>query len=210
VVAEFPLGRGKVVLVTDPGLFSNRRLGESTNATLALSLAGGRQLCFGELYQGYRSRASLWAQLPAPGRWAILQLLVPVALAAWTVSRRFGTPLDLREEPRGAGHFLRSMADLLQRAKGGRGVAAEILGARFREDLAASVGLPVDAWDAELAEAASRRIQRPAEPLIHLLGRLRRAAADPMAIREDRDLVSVARTIHEYREELNLNVRSKH
>jgi len=88
-------GPGRVVLLADASMLSNRRLGDADNAAFGLAAAGaGRPVLFAENAHGYAAATGLSA---LPGRWraALSGLLLATLLGMWSAVRRLGPP----EEP---------------------------------------------------------------------------------------------------------------
>jgi len=150
VVAQYPLGKGTVTIVTDQSLFSNARIGKADNARLAYNLATAGagphgQVVFEEWVHGFASGDSWWTILPLPMRAA----LVLVALAGLVLligsALRFGPTAQPELEPeRTSAEYVASMAELLGRGRAARKALRDLADFCTR-DIAASLSLPESA-----------------------------------------------------------------
>jgi hypothetical protein len=110
------IGRGNIVLISDPTFLQNAGLDRSDNAALALGIVGrSRPVVFVESVHGYTGATGLGA-LPADWKWALafaaLAALVMIAARA----RRIGPPDELgRELPPPRAAYVDSVAGILGR-----------------------------------------------------------------------------------------------
>jgi hypothetical protein len=168
------VGDGTLVLLSSPSPLQNRLIGQADNAAFAIDIAdptssaaapgaasgtgtSGRSVVFDEYDHGYGRAGSGIGGLP--GSWKAALLLAFIAVLVWmlSASRRFGPPeKDSRElaPPRAA--YVEAMATLLSTADP-KSVAsvAEPLSSRARIALCRRAGVPVDASDEEIANAAA-------------------------------------------------------
>ncbi|MBV8726352.1 MAG: DUF4350 domain-containing protein, partial [Candidatus Eremiobacteraeota bacterium] len=123
VAIEYPLGRGDVVAITDPSIFSNERLRDADNARFAFNLFAPTGVYFDEAVHGYTSGTSLWAALPAPARYAVYIAAAVLLFAFIGNLIRFAPPFELPQagEPDSSA-YLTAMASLLERAGAARRV----------------------------------------------------------------------------------------
>ncbi|NJP25652.1 DUF4350 domain-containing protein [Microbispora sp. SCL1-1] len=168
-----------VTVLGDASFMTNLRLAEDGNAALALNLAGARPRLVwlaapddsdeaGGGGTGGEAR-SLGDLIPGGVKWAVLQLVVAVALAALWRGRRLGPvvaerlPVVVRaaETVEGRGRLYRS-----RRA---RDRAALALRAAAADRLAPRLGLRRTATPDEVALAAAARTGRDPEPVLTLL-----------------------------------------
>ncbi|MBW2016940.1 MAG: hypothetical protein JRJ01_08880, partial [Deltaproteobacteria bacterium] len=114
-------GKGQVIALADPTLFSNILLGKADHARLALNLAlahlGQGALCMDEYYHGYGRAASVWEHLFTSS--AAVPLLQAVIL--------------IKEEARSSMEYVKAVARLLQKAGAGA-LALELLARRAEEE----------------------------------------------------------------------------
>jgi len=96
LVAQYELGAGRIVVVSDPAIFDNRLIGRADNSVLAVDLlaGGGRSVAWDEFYHGLTIRGNPFFLLTrAP--YAILATMILLATTAWIwrQSRFLGPPL---------------------------------------------------------------------------------------------------------------------
>ncbi|MBX6385032.1 MAG: DUF4350 domain-containing protein [Microbispora sp.] len=171
-----------VTVLGDASFMTNLRLAEDGNAALALNLAGARPKLVwlaapedpsddeptetGDTDEGARSLGDL---VPGGVKWAVLQLVVAVVVAAVWRGRRLGPvvverlPVVVRasETVEGRGRLYRS-----RRA---RDRAALALRAAAADRLAPRLGLPRTATAEQVAVAAAARTGRDPGPVLTLL-----------------------------------------
>jgi len=147
VVAQYPLGKGSVTIVTDQSLFSNARIGKADNARLAYNLATAGaaphgQVVFEEWVHGYASGDSWWTILPLPTRGALLLVALAALLLLVGSTLRFGPTAqpELGAE-RTSAEYVASMAALLRRGHAARQALRDLADFCTR-DVAAALGLP--------------------------------------------------------------------
>ena len=122
IVADFPYGAGKIVLVSDPYIVANGGVGLVDNAQLAVSVvtAGNGIIAFDEYHQGYGMNDNrLFAYFEGtPVFPIILQLLLLIGLIFYSNSRRFARPLPLSDPDRLSKlEYVSAMAQLQERTK---------------------------------------------------------------------------------------------
>ena len=122
VALQYRLGRGKIVVLTDPSVFANERLDQADNARFALNLLGGSDaVAFDESIHGYVRGDSLWNVLPAGAHLAVYVVGVAVLLALVGSLFRFAPPIPLEEaDERDSSAYITSMAQLLARGRAAR------------------------------------------------------------------------------------------
>jgi len=119
-------GKGRVMVLTDPGLFSNLRLKQGDHGRLALELLlshlGEGTLLVDEYHHGYGRATSVIGHVLGSGLLGFLVQGGLILLVLWAAAgRRFGPPRPLpREAPRSPMEFVRAMAGLFQRARANR------------------------------------------------------------------------------------------
>jgi hypothetical protein len=155
VVAQYRLGKGTIVVVTDQTLFENARLNKAGNARLAYNLATGGDpkatVAFDEWVHGYATGATLWAILPVPVRAGLIITAAALLLLLVGTTLRFGPTARLPENAeRTSAEYLSSMAQLLARGRAASRALQDLATLTFR-DAAASVGLSDRASVAEIA-----------------------------------------------------------
>lgn len=119
-------GKGRVMVLTDPGLFSNLKLKQGDHGRLALefllSHLGQGTLLVDEYHHGYGRVTSVVHHVLGSEVLGVLVQGAMILLVLWaSAGRRFGPPRPLRgEEPRLPMEYVRAMADLFQRARASR------------------------------------------------------------------------------------------
>lgn len=157
-------GRGRMTLIADTSILHNRLLGRRDNAAFGLALAGEprRPVTFVESVHGY-GRASGLTAVPARWAWALGGLGLAALLLMWARGRRLGPPEDEeRDLPPPRLEYVESLAAVLARTKR-PGEAAHPLQAAARRRLVRRAGLPADAPEETLREAAVRYGLTPEE-----------------------------------------------
>jgi hypothetical protein len=150
-------GRGRVIVLADASPLQNRALAEADNAAFGLALAGapGEPVTFLETVHGYGAETGL-AAIPARARWALLLLALAGIAFCWSHARRIGPPEeDERPLPPPRGDYVDALAGALVRTQRPAEVARPVRAAA-RDALARRAGLPADAPEAALADAAQR------------------------------------------------------
>ena len=175
VVIRYALGRGRVVVLTDPTLFTNRNLARSDNAQLALSIVtGGRTggVIFDEAIHGYVVDRAIWSVLPGPLRAAVVGLVVIAALALYGAAIRTmpRLPPERAREPSTAS-YLASVANLLRRGNAARRAAAELTESTYAA-AARSLGLPGLADERALVSAYRLRGDEASAEIVRRIARL--------------------------------------
>ena len=157
-------GRGRMTLIADTSILHNRLLGRRDNAAFGLAVAGEprRPVTFVESVHGY-GRASGLTAVPGRWAWALAGLGLAALLLMWARGRRLGPPEDEeRDLPPPRLEYVESLAAVLARTKR-PGEAAHPLQAAARRRLVRRAGLPADASEEALHEAAVRYGLTPAE-----------------------------------------------
>ena len=119
-------GRGRVIVLTDPGLVSNLKLKQGDHARLALefllSHLGQGTLLIDEYHHGYGRATSVIGHVLGSGAQGLLLQGGLILLVLWAVGgRRFGPPRPLpKEEARSPMEYVHAMAGLFQRARANR------------------------------------------------------------------------------------------
>jgi hypothetical protein len=189
------LGRGTLIAISDPGLFSNARLETAGHARLLLNITRshvGRGLVLvDEIHHGYGDRGAFSRYL---GETAVPWMLAQAALAflAFLVARgtRFGTPVSRVQAARASSlEYVSALGDLYQRA-GARRVAVEALAGSLRRSLVSALGAALGEETGRLAARASRRFRLRADLVRACL------VPGPAAAASDEGLLAFARAVH--------------
>jgi hypothetical protein len=119
-------GKGRVITVSDPSLFSNLKLREGDHARLALDILlthlGEGQLLIDEYHHGYGRVNSVAAYVFQSEAFVPLVQVMFLVLLLWAAAgRRFGPARPVpRETERSSMEYVRAMAQLFQRVKARR------------------------------------------------------------------------------------------
>ena len=210
VISSRRFGRGRVIFVSDPGMFANSGIGTEDNFVLFSNLvyenAGkGDRVLFLEwdkiMADEIENESPLLAR---SGALALGELLVVVLVLLVSASRRFGTahPLPETVERRKGAEFVVAMAGLYRRAQA-REAALTSVYESFRRELVVKFGVSPEAGPVEAADTVLRARQIDREKLIALLERCDGAAHGREKL-ADGDVVALTRTIEEFRRELGI------
>jgi hypothetical protein len=195
VIGVRRLGRGTLIAVSDPGLFSNARLQADGHARLLLNIAsthvGQGVLLVDEFHHGHGDHGVISRYL---GSTAVPWMLAQAALAflAILVARgtRFGPPVPPVRPARASSlEYVSALADLYQRARA-RGLAVEALAGSLRRTLGPTLGATPGEQTGRLAIRAARRF-RVKEDLMRAC-----LAPGPGAAASDEGLLKFARDVH--------------
>ena len=174
------VGQGRVLALADASPLQNRLLAQADNAAFALAAAGdGQPVAFAEAQHGYGQGRGLRA-LPARWRWALGGGFLAAVVWMWSRGRRLGPPDDVeRPDPPARRAYVDAMAGALARTRQPEVVVAPLQD-RARRRLAARAGLPADAGEGALRDAATHLGLAPGE--VDVLFRPCRADADVVAV----------------------------
>jgi hypothetical protein len=163
LLADYVVGRGHVIVLSDPFIVANNGIERADNLQLALNLIAGSGdsglIAFDEYHQG---RAATENQLLAyfagtPVLALCGQAALLVCALVWTRGRRFARPLPApRVDRRSKLEFVASMAELQQRARA-YDLAIENIYARTRRALARYGGASQNVPRQQLAARVAAR-----------------------------------------------------
>lgn len=154
-------GRGRVIMIADPSLFTNLDLREGDHARLALDVLlthlGEGVLLIDEYHHGYGRVTSVASYIYQSGAPAPMLQVLFLFLVLWAAAgRRFGPPRPLiRETERSSMEYVRAMAELFQRVKARR-LALESMLRWFDAETRRLLLDKEPAFQRDLAEAKKR------------------------------------------------------
>lgn len=161
LLVDYPHGRGRIVLLSDPFIVANNGIGRADNLILALNVVAGTGglIAFDEFHQGrgstHNALIHYFAGTPVLalcGQFALIALAV-----IWSRGRRFARPLPLPQvDRRSSLEFVASMAELEQLAKA-HDLALENIYHRVRRAMVRYAGLNNLSPRAEVAARVSGR-----------------------------------------------------
>jgi uncharacterized protein DUF4350 len=209
VLADAQVGKGRVVLLTDPYVVANNGISEADNVILAMNLLEGRpqgRVAFDEYHHGYGASStggglmSYFRGTPVP--WMMAQAALIAALVVYSYGRRFGRPIPLRQERRTTNlEFVSSMANITRLAEASD-LAMENIYSEFRKRLCRFSGVQSKIENGKLAGAAARRGKLDETELTRLLSRCEEIARGEQA--SDPELLKLVTRIREI--ELQLGI----
>jgi hypothetical protein len=161
LLVDYPHGRGRIVLLSDPFIVANNGIGRADNLILALNVVTGTGglVAFDEFHQGRASTHNALIQyfegtpvLALCGQFALIALVV-----VWSRGRRFARALPLPQvDRRSSLEFVASMAELEQLAKA-HDLALENIYGRVRRAMIRYAGLNNLSPRSEVAARVSGR-----------------------------------------------------
>ena len=171
----YRFGKGEVIAISDPTVFSNLRLGSRDNARFAYDVLERGPVAFYERANGYVVDRSFWDALPRSGHIAVFCATAIVLLGLIGSNVRFAPALPSEREPeRDSSEYIVSMARLLARGHAASRAIDDTAGAvarALRRRFGAESRAP-------LATFASRLNDPEARAAIRELGRLQ-ATSNP-------------------------------
>jgi len=161
LLVDYPRGKGRIVLLSDPFIVANNGIGRADNLLLAVNVieGGGGLVAFDEFHQGHAATHNALIQyFSGTPVIALCAQLALIGLAiVWSRGRRFARPLPLPHiDRRSKLEFVASMAELQQRAKA-HDLALENIYGRVRRVLVRYSGLSNVSPRAEIARRAAAR-----------------------------------------------------
>ena len=161
LLVDYPYGKGRIVVLTDPYIVANNGIGRADNLLLAINVVagGGGMVAFDEFHQGRTTtQNALFHYFSGTPVLAIGAQLALIGLAMiWSRGRRFGRPLPLPHvDRRSKLEFVASMAELQQRARA-HDLALENIYGRVRRVLVRHAGLSNISPRAEIARRVAER-----------------------------------------------------
>lgn len=161
LVREFPVKRGRIVIVADPRLFSNRLLGYADNSVLAvrLLLRGGGRVQFDEFYHGLSVRGNpLWLLTRRGYAVLAVAILAVIGVTTWREAVLLGPPLNAPEPSRRTvAEYIDAMARFLNRGRRTRSHLLQTVYAGVLRRLAVEHGLSQRREELDVVAAAVGR-----------------------------------------------------
>lgn len=161
LLVDYAHGKGRIVVLSDPYIFSNGGIALRDNLQLAINVLAASDgiIAFDEFHQGRaitrNAFASYFAGTPILAICGQIALLV--LLIVWTRGRRFARPVPLPAvDRRSSLEFVASMAELQHRAKA-FDLAIENVYSRTRRVLARYAGLDYNSSRTEIAARVASR-----------------------------------------------------
>jgi hypothetical protein len=211
VLLDYPHGRGRIVVLSDPFIVANGGIGLKDNLQLAINLVSNSDgvIAFDEFHQGHGVARNAFASYfdGTPVLAIGGQILLLILLVVWTRGRRFARPLPLPVvDRRSSLEFVASMAELQQRARA-FDLAIENVYSRTRRVLARYAGVDYNSPRSHIAQRVADRSRLDAHQLETLM-RLSEEAINSGAISERQSIYLVKR-LREVEASLGLRMRSR-
>jgi hypothetical protein len=211
LLVDYQYGAGRIVVLSEPYLFSNAGIGLKDNVQLAINVvgSGGGLIAFDEFHQGRGTTGNplftYFAGTPIIALCA--QLILLILLVVWTRGRRFARAMPLPAvDRRSTLEFVVSMAEVQQRAHA-YDLAIENIYSRTRRVLARYAGLEYNSPRSEIAARVASRSSIDAKQLETLM-RQCEEAINGQPINERRSIQLVKR-LREIESKLGLRMRSR-
>jgi hypothetical protein len=173
LLAEYPHGKGRIVLLGDPYLVANNGISRADNLQLAINvvIGTGGVIAFDEFHQGRGSTHNALIQYfeGTPVLAICAQLMIIGIAIVWSRGMRFARPLPLPQiDRRSSLEFVASMAELQQRAKA-HDLALENIYSRVRRVLVRHANLSQNSPRSEIAARIALRSKVNAQQLESLM-----------------------------------------
>ncbi|HVR45843.1 MAG TPA: DUF4350 domain-containing protein [Candidatus Binatia bacterium] len=119
VAAFYRVGRGQVVAVTAPAIFSNAQLRNADNVRFAYNaVAGDGDVAFDEYVHGYNDAETMWQALPAAVHAAVWISIGLILVALVGANVPFAPPyLANSPDERDSSHYIAALAELMRRSR---------------------------------------------------------------------------------------------
>ena len=211
LLVDYPHGKGRIIILSDPYIISNGGVSLEDNLQLALNTIAGVDglIAFDEYHQGrgaaHNALVAYFAGTPVLAIGGQIVLIILVIL--WTRGRRFGRPLPLPQiDRRSSLEFVASMAELQQRARA-LDLAIENIYSRTRRVLTRYAGVDYHSSRAEIAERVASRSSLDRGPLEALM-RSCEETINGAPVTEHQS-VELVRQLREVERTLGLRMRSR-
>jgi hypothetical protein len=211
LLLDYPHGRGRIVILSDPFIVANNGINLQDNLQLGINVvtANNGLIAFDEFHQGRGNTHNAFVNyfsgtpiLAIGGQLALLLILI-----LWTRGRRFARPLPLAYvDRRSTLEFVASMAELQQRARA-FDLAIENIYGRTRRVLARYAGVDYNTSRAEIATRVAARSSLEAHSLETLM-RQSEEAINGAPISE-RQSIQLVKRLREVENALGLRMRSR-
>jgi hypothetical protein len=161
LAAAIERGKGEIIVVSDPALFSNALVARNDNSVLAVSLLSprGQPVDFDEYYHGLAVRGNPLFLLTRPGFAAVaFGLLLMTGIVVWRGAVYLGPPLpDAHRSRRGIEEYVRAMGSFFCRGPGHRPFLIREIRDGVLRELCEELHLPPHTPNVDKIVAALRR-----------------------------------------------------
>lgn len=202
VLADARVGKGRLILLTDPYVVANNGLSEADNVVAALNLFAdqpGGEIAFDEYHHGYGASTTSEGLMAyfrgTPVPWMLGQAALIAVVVVYSYGRRFARPIPLRQERRTTNlEFVSSMANITRLAQASD-LAMQNIYAEFRKHLCRFSGLPANVDTVRLADVAASQAGSESRDLRALLSRCEEVAGGEKV--NDSELLELVSRIRE-------------
>jgi hypothetical protein len=211
VMLDYPHGRGRIIILSDPFIVANDGISLHDNLQLAINLVTTRDglIAFDEFHQGHGNAHNAFVNYFSGTPVLAIggQLMLLIILMLWTRGRRFARALPLtRVDRRSSLEFVASMAELQERAKA-FDLAIENIYGRTRRVLARYAGVDYNTSRAEIAARVASRSSLEAHRLETLMRQSEEAInGGPIS---ERQSIQLVKRLREVESALGLRMRSR-
>jgi hypothetical protein len=211
LLIDYPHGRGRIVLLSDPYIVANGGISLKDNLQLALNVlaAPAGLIAFDEFHQGHGTTHNAFVGYFAgtPVLAICGQIVLLILLVIWTRGRRFARPLPLPQvDRRSSLEFVASMAELQQRARA-YDLAIENIYSRTRRVLARYAGVDYNSPRKVIAERIASRSAVSAHQLETLMRQSEEAING--GVISERQTIQLVKRLREIETTLGLRMRSR-
>ena len=211
LLVDYPHGRGRIILLSDPYIVANGGIVLKDNLKLALNLleVSGGLIAFDEFHQGHGATHNAFVGYfeGTPVLAISGQIVLLILLMLWTRSRRFARPLPLAQvDRRSSLEFVASMAELQQRARA-YDLAIENIYSRTRRVLARYAGVDYNSPRRVIAERIAARSTIKAHQLETLMRQAEEAINGEQI--SERQSIQLVKRLREIETTLGLRMRSR-
>lgn len=211
LLVDYPHGKGRIILLSDPFIVANGGISLKDNLKLATNLLTVSEglIAFDEFHQGYgTSHNAFVGYFEGTPVLAICgQIVFLMLLMLWTRSRRFARPLPLAQTDRRSSlEFVASMAELQQRARA-YDLAIENIYSRTRRVLARYAGVDYNSPRRLIAERVAARSTIKAHQLDKLMSQAENTINGGGI--SERQSIQLVRQLREVEITLGLRMRSR-
>lgn len=196
LLVEVPIGRGRLLLLSEPRVVQNSAIARGSHAPLAVravehlaEVAGSNVVLFEEFSHGGREASTaIDLALTSRARWTVLQLLIVLLVGIAMVARRNRSLVPFEAPPRRSrDELIDALASLFLRANDTRGAVRRLIELSQRR----LMGNMPAAAEAELVPLLATRLERDPQEIA--------ATLDPANVAGARDLVERAEALRALR-----------
>lgn len=211
LLLDYPIGQGRIIVLSDPYIFSNSGISLRDNLQLAINILASSEglIAFDEYHHGKAATQNALVNYfsGTPVIPILAQLTLLILLILWTFGRRFARPLPLVQvDRRSSLEFVASMAELQQRARA-FDLAIENIYARTRRVLARYAGTDYNTSRAEIASRVAARSSLDARQLEVLMRQCEEAInGQPIS---ERQTLLLAKRLRDLEGHLGMRMRSR-